>query len=653
MAAHGHRRQVLLFLVAIILPCVVLVVLGLRMVQQERELSEKRRADERSRLTGQLRQELSQRLERIALEEAAALLTSPDRPAPRRYANPAVVFVGRATAGSLALPWESDPRSARFRQLLAADDFASLVSSGEQLEIVSRQPDDAIGAYGRALAAARDSAQAAYARLLRGRAALAAGRRSPALEDLAYVLDASRDLVDEHGVPLALYAASRLLSAGSHGDAVRGRARDMLDDPAWLSPTALYLLRDLAQSLRSSDTTEAESRVAQLAAHIATRLECAEQLGALARDYPRLGLGADGPRMHQPGARWVLYGTPPWMIGRAARLSGEEDVVLVVWADSLFATVEQAVFGSSGLTGQLTVAGDTQSGETLGATFPGVSLQFDSSPDGVGGGRDERRWFYLAAVVLVLSVTSFGAYFAAQDVRRELRLAELRSRFVSAVSHELKTPLTAIRMFAETLQLGRSSSAETQAEYLETIVNESERLTRLLNNVLDFSKIERGRREYHRKPDELAEIVHASARAMRYPLEQQQFVLNVEVEDGLPPATVDRDAIEQAILNLLANAMKYSGDSREIRLRLQWEDGRAVIEVADSGVGIEPDEQAKIFQQFYRVPSRDNEEVPGTGLGLTLVRHIAEGHGGRVTVDSAPGRGSTFAIHLPLGDGTL
>jgi signal transduction histidine kinase len=259
-----------------------------------------------------------------------------------------------------------------------------------------------------------------------------------------------------------------------------------------------------------------------------------------------------------------------------------------------------------------------------------------------------RRWFYVVALLLVVSVTLFGAYLVSRDVRRELRLAETRSRFVSAVSHELKTPLTAIRMFAETLQLGRSPDPETQTEYLETIVNESERLTRLLNNVLDFSKIERGQKEYRRTPNDLADIVSASARAMRYQLEQQHFTLNVEVQDGVPPANVDRDAIEQAILNLLANAMKYSGTSRVIDLRLKQADGQAVIEVVDRGVGIDAGDQPKIFEQFYRVPTKRNDGIPGTGLGLTLVRHIAKGHGGRVTVTSAPGEGSTFGIHLPL-----
>jgi len=267
-------------------------------------------------------------------------------------------------------------------------------------------------------------------------------------------------------------------------------------------------------------------------------------------------------------------------------------------------------------------------------------------PQGIA--RNVRLGFYLFGLFLVISVTLFGAYLLWRDVRREMRLAEMRSRFVAAVSHELKTPLTGIRMFAEMMHMGRPIDPDTQAQYLETIVNESERLTRLLNNVLDFSRIEQGQKTYHREPNDLAEIVQATARTMTYPLEQENFALDVKIENDLPPAYVDRDGIEQAILNLLTNAMKYSGESRDIDLHLRSEDGQAIIEVSDHGIGIEPDEQARIFEQFYRTPSPDNEGIPGTGLGLTLVQHIARAHGGTVTVQSTLGEGSTFSMHLPL-----
>jgi signal transduction histidine kinase len=224
----------------------------------------------------------------------------------------------------------------------------------------------------------------------------------------------------------------------------------------------------------------------------------------------------------------------------------------------------------------------------------------------------------------------------------------MRSQFVSSVSHELKTPLTAIRMFAETLRLGRSKSQKAQEEYLDTIVSESQRLTRLLNNVLDFSKIEEGKRSYRPEPASLSEIVQTAARAIEYSLNQQGFKLHIHIEEGLPEVRVDRDAIEQAVLNLLHNAMKYSGASRDIDLRLQKKDKHALIQVIDKGVGIDPKEKERIFEKFYRVSSEENKRLPGTGLGLTLVLHIVKAHGGRIEVKSEPNKGSTFSIYLPL-----
>jgi signal transduction histidine kinase len=253
-----------------------------------------------------------------------------------------------------------------------------------------------------------------------------------------------------------------------------------------------------------------------------------------------------------------------------------------------------------------------------------------------------------AVLIFVLGVTLFSGYLLWFDVRRELRLAELRSQFVSSVSHELKTPLTAIRMFAETMLLDRSGNVEQGREYLVTIVNESERLTRLLNNVLDLAKIEKGQKSYQFTLVSLSDVIDRCARTMEYPLAQQGFRLHLEEDDSVPAVCADADALEQAILNLLTNATKYSGDSRDIALKLRQENGSAVIEVIDKGVGIPGEHIGRVAQKFYRVPTAENARIPGTGLGLTLVDHIATAHGGALKIESEVGKGSKISIWLPL-----
>ena len=203
-------------------------------------------------------------------------------------------------------------------------------------------------------------------------------------------------------------------------------------------------------------------------------------------------------------------------------------------------------------------------------------------------------------------------------------------------------------MFAETLAMGRYRDECTRSEYLETIVNESERLARLVDNVLDFSKIEQGKKIFRLRPVRLEDIAGSAVRAMQFPLAQQGFKLHFSAEEDLPEIQADADAIQQAILNLLTNAMKYSGDSREIDLRLYARNGDAVIEVVDRGLGLAPEEQKHIFEKFYRAPSHESQLIAGTGLGLTLVAHIAKAHHGRVEVESAPGAGSRFSIMIPF-----
>jgi len=336
---------------------------------------------------------------------------------------------------------------------------------------------------------------------------------------------------------------------------------------------------------------------------------------------------------------WAPFGERPstWLVALAPG-----DPVVAIRADRLLASLP-AVRELS-----LDIAVNA-GGEALGPEFSGLSLSFAGGATGAPAAPSVlQRSFYTTVLVVVVSMTLLGAYLFWRDVRREVLLAELRSQFVSSVSHELKTPLTAIRMFAETLLLGRSERPGAREDYLETIVNESERLTRLLNNVLDFSKIEQGKKLYRLEPQSLGAIVRSAARTMHYPLAQQGFDLRVSIDDRVPPVAADADAVEQAILNLLSNAMKYSGQSRSIALQVRRDGDCALVSVADCGLGIPPHEQGRIFEKFYRIGGADREGIPGTGLGLTLVEHVARGHDGEVKVESVPGEGSTFSIVLPL-----
>jgi signal transduction histidine kinase len=252
-------------------------------------------------------------------------------------------------------------------------------------------------------------------------------------------------------------------------------------------------------------------------------------------------------------------------------------------------------------------------------------------------------WF----TVLVVAVLLAGIVMIVRAAMRELQLAEVKQTFVSNVSHELKTPLALIRLFAETLEMGRVKSAEKAQEYYRIIYNESRRLSQLIDNILDFSRIEAGSREYTFVPVDLAEATRAVVESYEYQIRAAGFELETRFDSGLPRVEADPDAISQAILNLLNNAVKYSDRIKHISVSAQAAGGGVSVEVTDRGIGIPLSEQKRIFEKFYRVSTGLVHETKGSGLGLALVKHIVEAHHGRVSVESAPGRGSRFTLWLP------
>jgi signal transduction histidine kinase len=258
--------------------------------------------------------------------------------------------------------------------------------------------------------------------------------------------------------------------------------------------------------------------------------------------------------------------------------------------------------------------------------------------------------YSLGLSLLMTAVLIGGIVLALRTASREMRLSQMKADFVSNVSHELRTPLASIRVFGEFMKLGRVRDDSKIREYGEHIETESRRLTQLINNILDFSKIESGRKTYNFERAQLEEIIAETLKTCEIRLRQCGYRLVFQSQTRpLPPAVFDRDAVAQALMNLLDNAVKYSehAEKKEVVVRVS-ERGRSIdISVTDHGIGIPPEEQKKIFEKFYRVSTGLVHDVKGSGLGLSLVKHIAEAHHGTVSVESAPGRGSTFTISLP------
>jgi len=255
-----------------------------------------------------------------------------------------------------------------------------------------------------------------------------------------------------------------------------------------------------------------------------------------------------------------------------------------------------------------------------------------------------------ALMWMLTGLMAFGVFFVARAAAREVRVAEMKSNFVSSVSHDLKTPLALIQLFAETLELGRLKSTERANEYYRIINSEARKLTRLINNLLDFSKIEAGLRRYKREPTNLTDLTRHVLQSLDSQFRHNQYSVRSELTADVP-VLIDKEAAEQALENLLSNAMKYSPDHREIVVSVGRVDGYGVVRVADRGIGIPARLQRKIFRKFFRIQSDAGSGPQGTGLGLAIVDHVMRGHGGFVRVDSEPGRGSTFTLHFPLHAG--
>lgn len=263
-------------------------------------------------------------------------------------------------------------------------------------------------------------------------------------------------------------------------------------------------------------------------------------------------------------------------------------------------------------------------------------------------GMENQKRTNLLLIILSMSLTFMSLAVIYVAWRRDRQLRRLKEDFISNVSHELKTPLSLIRMFSEILVMGRVKNEGKRAEYYRIIHNESDRMSRLINNLLDFANLVRGVKPGYFEKTNIGQLAVKALEAYRHEAQKDGFQVTLDVDPDIPDSYADPNSITMAFLNLLDNSIKYSGDQKQIDVSVRKTDGCVDLQVRDKGIGIPLPEQSRIFDKFYRGSEPSIRRIRGSGIGLAITKNVAEMHGGGVQVDSEPGKGSTFTLRIPL-----
>jgi signal transduction histidine kinase len=258
-------------------------------------------------------------------------------------------------------------------------------------------------------------------------------------------------------------------------------------------------------------------------------------------------------------------------------------------------------------------------------------------------------FFIVVMAVVIVAATIFGLRYTI----RQLELAQLKASFLANVTHEIKTPIALIQLAADTLEMQRVNTPEEREKFLRSIQRETRRLGQLVDNILDFARLEAGKRVFQMRPVDLCTLVRDNVETLMPRFEEQGFTVAVDVPEDLPPVRGDERALSHCVLNLLDNAIKYSRTRREVRVTGTTDGATVRISVADRGIGIPSGDRERIFEKFVRLETGLVHEVKGAGLGLSLVDQIIRAHAGSVEVTSTPGEGSTFTLVLPVAEGAM
>ncbi len=650
------QRLIAVFAVFILLPGMFLGVFALRVLRQEGQLARQRTRESLERTAEEMGRNLDSELRRWddAVRTAAGLRTLDARSFPDivrlALAEPGGgVYLSESDKGLAAFPTGALlyvlPSMAPSRSLSSR--FPAGLAEAESLEIERKDYQRAIHAYRKLL----DSEGAGLKPVILQRLARTL-RKAGRLEEAAaaYRDLQSLDMVWIGGLPSDLIAQSELCSlASEQGDAAELRARALA---FYRDLVAGKWLLDKPRYLYYSDRCRSWCRESQVAEAEFNRLQMMEERKlALSRAAEDLLVE---PKRVLPGeddTHLAFWNSDPF----AAIILSADFLESRWWPQLLSSRGEDlkaalvtsngpAVFGSPPAeTPPFAVRRELRTGDTslLLQVWPG-------RPEAIYADIKQRQVLSITMLVFVVVLLAFGSYITVRIVRRELEIARLRADFVSTVSHEFRSPLSGIRHLGEMLLDGRVTAPEKQRDYFRMIVQESDRLARLVENILDFSRMEEGRKEYRFGPLDPSPWLRTLAADFGAEISSNGVAVETNIPDGLPGISADGEALESAVRNLLDNAVKYSPGQKTVWLDAEAEDGAIKISVRDRGVGISDDDRKRIFDRFYRADGEISKRVKGAGLGLSLVKHIVTAHGGTIECESRVGEGSIFTIRLPV-----
>lgn len=510
------------------------------------------------------------------------------------------------------------------------DATEKLFEEGERLEFTQDKPEKAEAIYAR-LADSKDSGVRAGALLRLGRVLRKRGRTAgsrAAYQRLAALGDGR-----VAGSPAELVARHALCELSASRDSAEDLKKDLLAVRWRLTQGQFEFYWSEASRLSGREEAPPDEAVAL------------SQAAALAwSEWKR----DSSPR----GQRIVMTGERPWFLMWRSALGRR--TVLVAKPESILkrASAEtQALCAAVDEEGHTVAGVKVSSGRAAVRTAAENQLPWNlyvaSSPSGRQPGAATRLRFVLIGIVIIVLVLIAGTYFIARAIRKEMEIARLQSDFVSAVSHEFRSPLTALRQLSEILAFGRVPSEERRQKYYETLVSETSRLQRLVETLLNFGKMEAGARQYRFEELDARELVDRVAAEFEPQISASGRHIGVDRAPNACRVVADSEALALALRNLVDNALKYSPDQPSVWVECGPENGCVAIRVRDRGIGIPLPEQKAIFEKFVRGNAAIRGSVKGTGVGLAMVRHVVDAHGGKILLASAPGEGSTFTMLLP------